>query len=544
MRTERRFLTGTAALGAVLAAGLVAGRLAGGSPSASQATKVAAGPVPPMQLGMNLAPPDYWNAEWPFADLIQGTGTLVVSSLPGWPRLDKPDSPFPLDASGRPRPVPAGTSLGTILQLGSARLPTGRFDCLVSPGWKIETFGAWTLAGSPDAPGGKFGMRVPSPDPKEGLVLRTTAVRDGAKLDQLSCRMAGVPAAETFNPVFLAEYRPYRVLRFMDWMRTNDPGPRRWATRPTPASFSQAGPQGVSLEYMVALANRLEADPWFTLPFDADADYYRRFAEYVRDHLRPDRRAYVELSNEVWNAMFPQSKLAQVEGQKRYPKEAPDVATDFYYADRVREVMDEWTRVFGPQRNRIVRILASQAVWKDRVERTVGHGGVATHVDALATAPYFGTGGERQANLSGKAKVDAIYADGPRLVDESIGWAKMNREIARRYGLRYIAYEGGPGFTTYNPAWQADFRTMEADPRMEGLYRTYLRRWKQEVGDLLVAYTGVMTPGGGNLFGHRAYTGQPLSEAPKARAVLDAAWGARLDGVPPIPAAVASSAKP
>ena len=484
-----------------------------------------------MQLGTNLGPTAYWTAEWPFADLVQGTGTLV-STNKGWVRLDSPETPFPLDAGARPGPVPAGTAFATILQLGSPRLPVGNYDCRVSPGWRVETAGAWTLTGSGDAPGGRFGMRIADPDPAQGLIIRTTATRNGARLDELSCRKAGVPAGEVFNPTFLEQYKPFRVLRFMDWMRANDPGHRSWAGRTTPRSFSQSQPGGVAVEHMVALANVLDADPWFSLPIDADPDYYRHFAEYVRDNLKPDRRAYVELSNEVWNSGFPQAKFAEAEGVKRYPKSRPDEAGDFYYADRVREVMDEWSRVFGSQRHRIVRVLSTQAGYKDRIERTVGHGDVARHVDALSAAAYFGTDGGRQPNLTGKAKVDAVFADGPRIIDEAIGHAKTGKEIAIRHGLRYIAYEGGPGFTSYAPVYQADLKAVEQDPRMEDLYRAFLQRWKTEIGDLLVVFTGVATDGGGNLFGHRKYTGQPLSELPKARAVLDPAWGTRVEKQP------------
>lgn len=531
MTTGRRALLGLVSASVVLGAGLMAagmrndGDRAKGSPSAAPAVAT----VPAMQIGMNLGPPAYWTSEWPFADLVQSTGTLVATNMPNWFQLDAPGSPLPLDSTGRPGPVPARAMLGAVLQIGSPRLPIGAYDCRVSPDWRVSATDAWTLIGSADAPGGRFGMRIENPEPKAPLTIYLHPKRDGVRLDRLSCRMQGIAEAETFNPRFLAEARPFRVLRFMDWMFTNVAGHRRWKDRTTPTSFSQVQPGGVAIEHMVALANLLDADPWFTLPIDADPDYYRSFAEYVRDNLRPDRRAYVELSNEVWNTAFPQSKFAKAEGQKRYPAAQPDEATDYYYADRVREVMDQWTQVFGPRRDRIVRVLGSQAVYKARIERTIGHGDVARHVDALTTAAYFGTDGSRQPTLTGKAKVDAIYADGPRLVDETIGYAKIGKEIAARYGLRFIAYEGGPGFTAPATVYRTDIQAVEQDPRMEALYRSFLQRWKNEIGDLLVVFTNVATDSHGNLFGHRKYTGQPLSEAPKARAVLDPAWGARVD---------------
>ena len=42
---------------------------------------------------------------------------------------------------------------------------------------------------------------------------------------------------------------------------------------------------GMSVEYMVQLANDLDADPWFNMPHLADDTFVRNFATHVRDHL-------------------------------------------------------------------------------------------------------------------------------------------------------------------------------------------------------------------------------------------------------------------
>lgn len=56
---------------------------------------------------------------------------------------------------------------------------------------------------------------------------------------------------------------------------------------------------GVPVEVMVGLANRVGAAPWFNMPHTATDDYTTKFAELVRDTLRPDVAVYVEFSNEV-----------------------------------------------------------------------------------------------------------------------------------------------------------------------------------------------------------------------------------------------------
>ena len=66
----------------------------------------------------------------------------------------------------------------------------------------------------------------------------------------------------------------------------------------------------VPVEIMVMIANKLNVDPWFTIPHCANdlhgstsvADpFTRQFAQYVHDNLNSNLKAYVEYSNETWN---------------------------------------------------------------------------------------------------------------------------------------------------------------------------------------------------------------------------------------------------
>ena len=197
-------------------------------------------------------------------------------------------------------------------------------------------------------------------------------------------------------------------------------------------------------------------------------------------------------------------------------------ASDFYYADQVRAAMAVWTEAFRSQRERLVRVLASQAVNPRRAEQALSHNGTWRSVDALATAPYFGTDGTDIQAPAGPARVDAIFAKGPQLVDAAIGYARAAKAAAQAHGLRYISYEGGPAFYSYRPDLRDDALAVNNDPRIHDLYALFLQRWRTEIGDLFVAFDSVSTPSVGGSWGHRTYTGQPLSEAPKARALVEA----------------------
>lgn len=493
-------------LGVVVAIAGAAGFVRPGG-SAVTAQTPPTGAVPPMAIGMNLGSMNYWSQEFPFADIIKSSEIRVVTRQ-GWL---EPRGQIPLDARDRPINVAAGTRLAVIIKSGGGdRLPSGTYDCRMSPGWSLGGSPGNVISGNPS----RFVMRVlPSPSTAPvRLMLVATAAR--ASLAELACTNRSVPGGAVFNPVFLNDNRPFGVIRFMDWQRTNNQPAVDWSSRTTPASFSQISDKGVAVEHMVALANELRADPWFTQPLDASDEYYQRFAEYVRDNLAPGQRVYVEVSNEVWNGIFDQNKRATRLGKARYPTASDRDANDFYYADRVRAVMTIWARVFAAQPNRLVRVLATQAGSELHPNAALSHANTARYVDALAIAPYFGPPSGRPWG-SGDV-TEYLINHGAEFVDRAIQHSLKSKQVANRFGLKLITYEGGPAFVSRQPSVRDAFERAERDQRLYGIYMGFLRRWKAEVGGLYVAYDSVKLQ-----WGHRTYTGQPLSQAPKARALVD-----------------------
>ncbi|CAK9041041.1 unnamed protein product [Durusdinium trenchii] len=75
---------------------------------------------------------------------------------------------------------------------------------------------------------------------------------------------------------------------------------RNWDNRTLPTDQTQAGLGGVCVEYMVELANRLGADPWFSMPKAAETEsdsvdpYAMAFALLVNQTLDSNLRIYVE----------------------------------------------------------------------------------------------------------------------------------------------------------------------------------------------------------------------------------------------------------
>lgn len=104
-----------------------------------------------------------------------------------------------------------------------------------------------------------------------------------------------------FHPYFIHELKQYATVRFMDWQHANGQQPEAWADRATPTwrSVAQDRPDGsnpgVPIEDMVLVANMVGANPWFSMPYNADDDHIEQFAKLVKDTLRPDVDVYVEV---------------------------------------------------------------------------------------------------------------------------------------------------------------------------------------------------------------------------------------------------------
>ena len=255
------------------------------------------------------------------------------------------------------------------------------------------------------------------------------------------------------------------------------------------------------------------------MPWNADDDYIKRFARLVAATLPPDRHVYVEAGNEVWNGAFPVARQAVAEGAARGL--GPDAFTAGMrrYAQRAGEVMRLWEAAFAG-RSGLVRVLSTQHVLPQGARVALSFGDTAAHVDALATAPYFGDmyGG------TGNTRED-IMAKLSTALDGALRAAVADRRVAAEFGKRYIAYEGGEALTL--PAQAPLLDQLQHDPAQVELYRRFLGGWRRDVGDVLCLYTSVSVPQPGGSWGLAAWENETLAEAPKLRAVREVAPASR-----------------
>ena len=325
-----------------------------------------------------------------------------------------------------------------------------------------------------------------------------------------------------FNPDFKKYISSYSSIRFMDWMHTNNSPVMRWADNKSvsSASWSPVGNKvGAPIEIMVELANQVGIDPWFTMPHMADDDYVRKFAEYVKQNLSSELTPYLEYSNEVWNGSFEQYNYALEQGRKLGLDNSEHwYAASKYYARRSVEMFKIWEDVFGSS-DKFTRVLASQFVSDFRTNMILEFENAYKHADALAVAPYFSTHNVEADKIKSLSDVFAhIDAQKPAWIEA----LNKQAELAERYSLDLIAYEGGQHQVQSNDERLTElFIQANRDPRMGEQYTWHLDQWKKAGGKHFVVFTSPARYSKWGSWGIKEYITQPRSEAPKYDAVLD-----------------------
>ena len=331
-------------------------------------------------------------------------------------------------------------------------------------------------------------------------------------------------AARPLRDDFLNRWKGAAVIRFMDWQRTNDSPVTDWADRTTPAAYSQAAAGGVALEYMLAAADALGADPWFCMPHRATDDYVRSFAAAVKGRLPAGRKVYVEYSNECWNGQFRQARYCQERGTKLGLSANAYEAQLRFYSKRAVEIFTLWEAEIP--KGQLVRVLAAQSANPWTGTTVLDFDDAAARADAIAVAPYFGnkygspkTAAEVRA-LTPDALVAALKAD---VADSLKAVAKYAAEAKKR-GVALVAYEAGQHLAGYAGAENDDgltalFAAANRHPGMEALYRDYFAGWRAAGGGLCAVFSSVGRPGKWGSWGALEYAGQPPADAPKFRAV-------------------------
>lgn len=476
---------------------------------------------PAHRIGINLSSTNYYSSEFVFTDIFKQSQPWQEN----WESPEAEKQGLILDEKGWVQALASDQIAQTLLYRVQGHYPSGEYVCVYSGQGEIELdFDAQVVHSEP----GRIVFQVTHPSP-DGIALRLKETDIIDPLQDIAIYPPGfVPnTAGTFHPRFVQHWQDFQILRFMDWMQTNNSGSVDWEDRPLPEAQTQGGPQGVALEYMIELANTLHADPWFCMPHKASEDYIRRFASMVRDRLDPELQVYVEYSNEVWNSRFEQAEYCRNLGSGLGLSEDPFQAQLMYYAQRAVEVFQVWEEVFGGT-ERLVRVLSSQFAnpWVSR--QVLSSEQAYAHADALAVAPYFGQslGSPERAETTALTPVDAILEACEQEIVESGEIIAEHSAIAKKYGLRLVAYEGGQHLVGYLGAENNEqltelFIAANRDERMQDLYDLHLGTWYEHGGQEYCAFASMGLYNKWGSWGLLEHGDQDVKEAPKYQGCKD-----------------------
>jgi len=473
-------------------------------------------------LGINLSGVTYWSSEIVFVDLFKhsqdfksqspgkkyGEGGPLDLTGDGWVRSLKEDGQF---------------ADSIILSPINRRYPEGIYTCFYDGQGEIRfAYGIEVLEEKP----GVIRLRV---KPEQNLLtLRITKTNLNDPVRNIRFILPGFEQTfdkQPFHPEFLRRWEKFKVIRFMDWQRTNGSKLANWSDRPTSGMQTQGTDKGVTLEYMIQLANTLNADPWFCMPHQATDDYVRRFAEMVKQQLKPGLKVYIEYSNECWNGIFEQARYCKQKGKELGLSDNDYQAQLRYYSRRAVEIFKIWEEVFGGK-DRLVRVLAAQSANPWTSEQVMDFEDAYTHADTLGIAPYFGyaLGDPKTQDNVAKMTVEQVLNACEEYIKKEKETTARQAELAKKRGLRLVAYEGGQhlvghGGAENNKQLEELFHAANRHPRMKQVYLEYLSAWKQGGGTLMVIFSSTGNYSKWGSWGLMEYHGQPINEAPKYQAV-------------------------
>jgi hypothetical protein len=512
--------------------------IAASTPTASSTSSQLRSPI-----GTNLDGIAHWSPQIPFVDVMKSSSPWISGDASTWDN----GKAFNLDTNGWVRSLlPGQVARKLMLREFGDRYPGGRYIVRYRGSGRLSfAFAAKVISQKPgemqiDVTPSDAGVYVSidQTDPANYLrdieVIMPGGICDGDPfthvMSQADCgsrsyRSFAENRSILFYPVFANRLRAYSVLRFMDWMATNNSPVNTWSER-TPISYSTwMTASGAPVEVMIALANLVGAHPWFTLPHRADDTYVENFAQLVKANLDPALSVYVENSNEVWNPMFAQWGYFKDQAQAQRP--ASDNMQ--YHALRSRTIGRIFKTALGE--SRVIAVLGAQAAnpWTatQGLDFLRGRYGASTlGIEAVAIAPYLAvvpTPAEA-ARFKAMTLDDFFVYARTSVLSSAINLVSAYRAVAERYKVRLIAYEGGQHMlgvqgAENDVALNVLFDAFNRDPRIKQVYLDYLAGWKQAGGELFVHFSDVSRYTKWGRWGALEYIAQPRASAPKFDAI-------------------------
>lgn len=473
-------------------------------------------------LGINLSRVCYWSTEFPFNDLFKQSQPWQ-SQIKGKSYGQGP--PLPLSPLGWVQWLRPGQTSDSLIFRTPGAYPSGEYICLYDGSGILRLRNdAMEIHRSP----GRIRVRVRPSSKGITLILEKTNDLNPIRNIQFIPRpMEKTASTSPFHPRFLKNWAAFKVIRFMDWMGTNNSPVKYWSQRTVPAMQTQGAKGGVALEYMVALANTLHADPWFCMPHMADDTYIKNFAVKVKETLDPALKIYIEYTNEAWNEQFMQSKYCKEQGLALGLSQDPVKARLYYYTHRSLDIFHIWETQFKGTR-RLVRVLSAQFANPWTSKQILTYMDAGHRADALAVAPYFGNTLGYPENIQTTLQMSPkqLFKICEKEIESNHALVATHARMAKAHALKLLAYEGGQHLagsrgTENNETLTFIFHTMNRDPEMKKLYLKDLKGWHRAGGGMFAAFASTGTYNKWGSWGLLEHGFQKLDTAPKYQALQE-----------------------
>ena len=251
-----------------------------------------------------------------------------------------------------------------------------------------------------------------------------------------------------------------------------------------------------------------------------------------KDDLNPNLKVYVEWSNEVWNAGYGFDTFHWITSELALPQNA-GVSRDQFIAEQISTDFSTWSQAYAGQSSQLVRVVSWQA--GDPTNMNTILSDLAGQFDAVATAAYVTPTAAQTAGWSasttGDDVLDAAFAD----LSSTIA---RHPVVPRRWPPTYSAQLGrtiplagvrrGPAVLglwpvgavsaspVRRPGESPHLRSVSAiDHRICGRGRVAVHGLFRDFGKQHLRLVRALQ-----------YQDEPVSQAPKYQALLDAATGA------------------
>ncbi len=467
------------------------------------------------EIGINLPQLSYWDQSFAMADVMRQSSLVDTD----WGANYAPDM------NGAPGRDFNLLYNATTIGAGTYKLQfTGRADLSSSP----------IANQSYDAATNRTTADVVLPEDKTGNswisfrnTRRSAASSSNDGVTDIHLWRPGYPTdgSVMFTTEFLAAMQKVQVLRSMDTVSTNDNDSVNWSDRPRP-DFVGRNKRGQSWEWFVALANAADRDIWLNVPVKASDDYITKLAQLLRygsdgnqpytstqanpvyPPLKPGIKVYLEYGNEIWNFAGGFYNMGWVKGlsdavrlNPSHPIALDGPVTDEwlafrrYIAWRSSFISKTFRSVWGDA-DMMVRIRPILAVQAGNANNYLKDGlmwAEAYYKRSDLSGIWWGGGGAQYyagakgVDINNPGAVQA-YFDAPLDAQAT----RIDTTWTKAYGLRNIAYEGGP-----EPGVYGDYagvkrdviaNTLNTDARMAGLMGRAYDLWRANGGDLFMYY--------------------------------------------------------